>query len=108
MKRRMKKLFVMVLLLSVVLIGAYAGGEGESEAAAAEPFNIAAFVPGVVAGSPLYEQLVEGAEKAVAEFDNATLKVVEGGFNQAEWEEKMTALAAGGECARKLRAHENQ
>lgn len=63
----------------------------------AEPFAIAAFVPGVVAGSPLYEQLVSGAERAVAEFDNASLKVVEGGFNQAEWGEKMTSLAAGGE-----------
>jgi archaellum biogenesis protein FlaJ (TadC family) len=38
----------------------------------AQPFSIAVFVPGVVAGSPIYEQMVEGTERAVAEHDNAS------------------------------------
>ena len=63
----------------------------------AAPVNLAIFVPGVAAGSPLYEQMVSGAQKAAAEFPNLTLKVVEAGFNQAEWPEKMTSLAATGE-----------
>jgi simple sugar transport system substrate-binding protein len=63
---------------------------------AAGPVSIAVFVPGVAAGSPLYEQLVSGAQKAAGEYPNLTLKVVEAGFNQAEWQEKMTSLAATG------------
>jgi basic membrane lipoprotein Med (substrate-binding protein (PBP1-ABC) superfamily) len=61
------------------------------------PFKIAVFVPGVTAGSPLYEQMVSGTEKAVKEFPDASMKVIEAGFNQGEWQEKMTSLAATGE-----------
>jgi len=67
------------------------------QAPAKREFRIAVFIPGVAAGSPIYEKLVAGAEKAVAESPKASLKVVEGGFNQAEWPEKVTALAASGE-----------
>ena len=81
---------VIVLLLFVVKPSAV-------KTEPAQPFSIAVFVPGVVAGSPIYEQMVEGTERAVAEHDNASVKVLEGGFNQAEWEEKMTSLAATGE-----------
>jgi basic membrane lipoprotein Med (substrate-binding protein (PBP1-ABC) superfamily) len=63
----------------------------------AQAFKIAVYVPGVTAGSPLYEQMVSGTEKAVKEFPNASMKVIEAGFNQGEWQEKMTSLAATGE-----------
>ena len=87
------------MLMSLLAAGLILSSCKKKEAAAepAGPFNIAVFVPGVVAGSPLYEQLVEGTEKAAAEYDNVSVKVLEGGFNQAEWEEKMTSLAATGE-----------
>jgi simple sugar transport system substrate-binding protein len=65
----------------------------------AAPVSIAIYVPGVAAGSPLYEQMVSGANKVAAEFPELTLKVVEAGFNQAEWPEKMMSLAATGEYA---------
>jgi basic membrane lipoprotein Med (substrate-binding protein (PBP1-ABC) superfamily) len=65
----------------------------------AAPVSMAIFVPGVAAGSPLYEQLVSGAKKAAAELPELTLKIVEAGFNQAEWPEKMMSLAATGEYA---------
>jgi simple sugar transport system substrate-binding protein len=61
------------------------------------PVGLVVFVPGVAAGSPLHEQMVSGARRAAAEYPNLTVKVIEGGFNQAEWEEKVTALAASGE-----------
>jgi riboflavin transport system substrate-binding protein len=63
---------------------------------AAPAVSLAVFVPGVAAGSPIYEQLVSGAQKAAAETPGFTLKVVEGGFNQAEWPERVTSLAATG------------
>jgi basic membrane lipoprotein Med (substrate-binding protein (PBP1-ABC) superfamily) len=81
-------------LLAAVLAGCKKEAPKPAEA---KPFDIAVFVPGVVAGSPLYEQMVEGTNKAAAEFPNVTVKVLEAGFNQADWTEKMTSLAATGE-----------
>ncbi len=64
---------------------------------AAKPAKIAVFIPGVMAGSPIYEGLAKGVEKAAAEAAGTTVKVLEAGFNQAEWEEKLTSLVATGE-----------
>ena len=94
---------IFILLIAPVLV--FAGGQQEAPApadkmeeapAAAEPFDLAVVVPGVTAGSPLYEQLVEGAQQAVDKYPNATMKVVELGFNQSEWAEKMTSVVATG------------
>ena len=89
-------------LLSPLVLFAGAQKEAPQEAVRpvaepARPFDIAVLVPGVTAGSPLYEALVSGAQKAAAESPNATVKVIEAGFNQGEWPEKMTSLAATGE-----------
>jgi simple sugar transport system substrate-binding protein len=102
-KRLLTVAAVILLLIAPVLV--FAGGQQEADApmmekedapAKAEPFKLAVVVPGVAAGSPLYEQLVEGAQKAVDEYPNASMKVVELGFNQAEWAEKMTSIVATG------------
>lgn len=90
----MKKLaFVAVVVL--VAAGLWAGGS--SEPPEADLFSIGVFVPGVVEGSPTYEMLVTGVEQAVEESGQATHKVVEGGFNQALWEQGLTSMAATGE-----------
>ena len=60
----------------------------------AKSYRVAVFVPGVVEGSPIYEMLVEGSKRAVAEHAQASVDVMEGGFNQAQWQEKITSLAA--------------
>jgi riboflavin transport system substrate-binding protein len=63
----------------------------------AKPGSIAVFVPGVVSGSPIYEMLVAGVQKAAAESKGSTVKVLEGGTDQAQWPEKLTSLAATGQ-----------
>jgi len=63
-------------------------------AAMAAAYDIAVFVPGVVAGSPLYEELVSGVELVAAENADVTVKVLEAGFDQSTWEEQMVSLAA--------------
>ncbi len=96
--QRAKRL-ILYTIIAVALIlsyNLYAGGQKE-EKAGEKVTSIAVFVPGVVAGSPIYEQLVAGARKAAQEAGDITVKVVEGGFNQAEWPEKITSLAATGE-----------
>ncbi len=60
-------------------------------------YSIAVFVPGVVEGSPTYEMLVEGVRRAADESDGVAVRVIEGGFNQAEWSEGLTSLSATGE-----------
>jgi len=62
----------------------------------AAPMSIGIFVPGVAAGSPLYSAMVDSAQKFAADNPGVTVKVVEGGFNQADWPEKVTSLAATG------------
>lgn len=57
--------------------------------------RIAVFIPGVINGSPIYEQLDAGVKNAAKEH-GILVKTIEGGFNQAEWPEKMKAIAASG------------
>jgi simple sugar transport system substrate-binding protein len=54
-----------------------------------------------MSGSPVYEMLAEGVRSAVDRYNSAQtgagpveLTVIEGGYNQAEWETKLTAMAA--------------
>lgn len=111
MKKSVRVLITVLVILCFLAPLAFAGGAQEepeqemkseqktekAEKKAMEPVDIAVFVPGVVAGSPLYEELVSGTERAAGEYDHVTVRVVEGGFNQAEWGEKLTSLAATGE-----------
>jgi simple sugar transport system substrate-binding protein len=62
----------------------------------AAPLSVGIFVPGVAAGSPLYQSMVDGANKVANELPNLSVKIVEGGFNQAEWPEKVMSLVATG------------
>jgi simple sugar transport system substrate-binding protein len=63
----------------------------------AKPYKVAVFVPGVRAGNAIYDGMAKGVEKAVSEIADASVKVLEAGFNQAQWEEKLTSLVATGE-----------
>jgi len=91
----MKKTILFLVVAAVCLaFAAPLFAEGTTEKG---PMKVGVFVPGVAAGSPLYEQLVSGANKVAAEFPNLTIKVVEAGFDQSKWPEQMTALAATGE-----------
>ncbi|MBI9100869.1 MAG: BMP family ABC transporter substrate-binding protein [Spirochaetales bacterium] len=59
-------------------------------------FNLAVVVPGVTAGSPIYEQLVSGSELAIKENAHSSMKVFELDYNQAQWNEKITSIVATG------------
>jgi riboflavin transport system substrate-binding protein len=85
----MRKVFLLTTVLALAV--AFAFGSP------AKAPKVCVFVPNVLSGSPTYEQMVAGAKRAVAEIPGATLKVVEAGFNQAEWLGKLSALAATGE-----------
>jgi len=55
-----------------------------------------------MAGSAIYEMLAEGTQRAASDFARVnpeaapSVTVIEGGFNQAEWETQVTTLTASG------------
>ncbi|MCL1815186.1 MAG: BMP family ABC transporter substrate-binding protein [Treponema sp.] len=64
--------------------------------------KIGVFVPGVTSGSPIYEMLARGVLAAAERYntdagsERVTVTIIEGGYNQAEWENKLTAMTASG------------
>jgi simple sugar transport system substrate-binding protein len=86
---------------AALLAAASCQAKGASNAGAAtKERNVAVFVPGVVSGNSVYEMLVSGVKRAAAETKGTgkpvTVTVIEAGASQAEWEPKLTALAADG------------
>ncbi|MBN2874269.1 MAG: BMP family ABC transporter substrate-binding protein [Spirochaetales bacterium] len=67
------------------------------ETAGPDPLSVAVFVPGVASGSPTYEMLVAGATKAVAETEGASIKIIEAGYDQATWMDRLRDTVASGE-----------
>lgn len=92
-------LFSIVLLFALLFPGCK---NRENEKAVAASNAIAVFIPGVMAGSAIYEMLTQGTKKAAEDFAASMsvpapeVTVIEAGFNQAEWESQVTTLAASG------------
>lgn len=57
--------------------------------------SIAVFIPGVMAGSPIYEELDQGVREATQNL-GITVKTIEGGFNPGEWPEKIKEISSTG------------
>lgn len=89
----MKRNTFLVLLGVVIAVSLAAAGRPE---AVTDSYSIGVFVPGVVDGSPTYEMMVNGVRRAAHEDGSAQVSVVEGGFNQATWEEGVMSMAASG------------
>ncbi|MCL2070276.1 MAG: BMP family ABC transporter substrate-binding protein [Treponema sp.] len=91
-----------LLLLILLAISLFSGCTPREQQERTDGASIAVFIPGVMAGSAIYEMLADGARRAVDEFtaanpqDAPSLTVIEGGFNQAGWEGQVTTLAASG------------
>lgn len=85
----------MLLFLSLPAFGTGAKQSPQEKKSAS--LSVLVYIPGMVAGSPPYELMVEGAQTFADAHKDVTIKVYEAGFNQAEWEEQLTSLVAGGE-----------
>ncbi|HAA85719.1 MAG TPA: BMP family ABC transporter substrate-binding protein [Kosmotogaceae bacterium] len=58
-------------------------------------YSVVLMITGEVGGNPIYEMMVAGAEEA-AEEAGFSLRVVEGGYNPANWEPTLISLASTG------------
>jgi len=99
MKRGTVLLFSLILLLAVFSAGCRNRENNTIEGGSGKGPSIAVFIPGVMAGSAIYEMLAEGTELAAVDYAaysgrTPSVTVIEGGFNQAEWETQVTTLAA--------------
>jgi simple sugar transport system substrate-binding protein len=100
-KRGFVSFFSAVLLL-LILFQACKSRKNEANETPGSGPSIVVFIPGVIAGSAIYEMLADGTKKAAEDFAALgsrvapPVTVIEGGFNQAEWESQVTTLAASG------------
>ncbi len=62
-----------------------------------EGFHVGIFVPGFIEGSPTYEMMASGAKQAAEINPELTIRIVEGGMNQAEWEGSLMSMAGSQE-----------
>lgn len=88
----MKRFILAFGAVALILASSCAG-----KSAGPNPLSVAVFVPGVASGSPTYEMLVAGATKAVAETKGASIKVVEAGYDQSTWLDRLRDTVASGE-----------
>ena len=59
--------------------------------------SVLVFITGVIAGSPTYELLAEGALEFARNNQNVSVKIYEAGVNQGEWEQQLGEMISGSE-----------
>jgi simple sugar transport system substrate-binding protein len=96
----MKRLIPLVSVVLILALGIPLFASPSRESPGGRPagtLSILVYITGVVAGSPPYELLAAGAQEFAARHRDVKINVYEAGFNQAEWEEQLSSLAASGE-----------
>ena len=76
----MKTKFVLFAAISILLVLVLPGcnrGAGENGGT----ISVLVFIPGVVAGSPTYEMMVDGVMDFAGENDGINVRIYEAGFN---------------------------
>jgi len=59
--------------------------------------SVLVFITGVIAGSPTYELMADGANEFAHINQNVSVKIYEAGMNQAEWESQLGEMVSSGE-----------
>jgi simple sugar transport system substrate-binding protein len=94
----MKK-FIALFMAGVLCAGMqlYALGSPEKTGTGNSPkLSVLVYITGMLAGSPTYQELADGAKDFAKSHSGVAVKVYEAGFNQAQWEEQLTSLVASG------------
>jgi riboflavin transport system substrate-binding protein len=93
-----KNIIILLVCMAVLSVCKPKEQKGQSEQAEqGKSLSVLVYITGVVAGSPTYEMLATGAREFAEEHNNVSIKIYEAGFNQAEWEEQLHSMVAGGE-----------
>jgi len=90
----MKKALYLFLIVSVLILSA-CDKKGESSRRSGS-LSVLVYITGVIAGSPTYELMAEGALEFAKNNPEVTVKIYEAGMNQAQWEQQLAEMISGG------------
>jgi len=82
-----------MLLLSTL----FAFGCTGKKEKARDSLSVLVFITGVIAGSPTYEMMAEGAIEFAGENEKVKIKIYEAGMNQSQWEQQLAEMIADGD-----------
>lgn len=88
----MKKKYILHLLLLVFLFSCSKKTDDNDST-----FKVGIFIPGVTSGNPTYEAMAKAGESIAEEYTNISIKTLEAGHNQAQWQEKLTSFVSQGD-----------
>jgi simple sugar transport system substrate-binding protein len=91
----MKRIIAVLLLLFVFF--AFGCARRSGNARTQDSFSVLVFITGMIAGSPSYEMMAEGALEFAQNNPNVSIKIYEAGMNQALWEQQLGEMVSGGE-----------
>jgi riboflavin transport system substrate-binding protein len=91
----MKKILIALLLVSMLFtIGCKKKVQYDLKR---NNISVLVFITGVIAGSPSYEMMAEGALEFEKKHSNVSVKIYEAGMNQSQWEQQLGEMVAGGD-----------
>jgi simple sugar transport system substrate-binding protein len=85
-------LSIFIILCVFITLGCF-----KKPSDARKDLSVLVFITGLVAGSPTYELMTEGALEFEQANPNVSVKIYEAGFNQAEWEQQLAEMISDGE-----------
>jgi len=59
--------------------------------------SVLVFITGVIAGSPTYEMMADGALEFEKKHSNVSVKIYEAGMNQSQWEQQLGEMVSSGD-----------
>ena len=86
----MKKLLIGLLIISLFFTVGCSKKNKDS-------FSVLVFITGVIAGSPTYEMMAEGALDFEKAHKNVTVKIYEAGMNQSQWGQQLGEMVSSGD-----------
>ena len=91
----MKK--ILIFILTLLIMTTFSCSRGNSVNRAKDEISVLIFITGVIAGSPPYEMLAQGALEFAQDNPRIKVRIYEAGMNQAGWEMQLGEMVAGGE-----------
>ena len=88
--------FALYGVLAVLFFLACSEKDASASKQEGDAVSVLVFIPGMLAGSPPYEMMAQGAQEFAAENAGVNVRVYEGNFNQAQWEEQLMSMVAEG------------
>jgi riboflavin transport system substrate-binding protein len=88
-----KKILITLLIICVFFMS----GCIKKTKSEKDRLSVLVFITGVIAGSPPYEMLADGALDFEKSHSNVKVKIYEAGMNQSQWEQQLSEMVSSGD-----------